>query len=210
MSLKFIVSPSFPFPVKAGQKRPINSPAPLSSNPHLAMSSNHLSAASSTQAVAGSAPSAGGASGSGPFASALRSLAIKADIKDEDGTTNESGGPDPGGVPSGTGDRGGYGGGGERSRDSSNQPANLSKHSSQGQRISVPQPQQPQQQQQDHHQRAMQHHSQQAAGDRDRGRVDAHLSDERKKKLSPPPEKVSYRFVIPSCQILFFANFDLI
>lgn len=183
------------FAVKTGQKRPINSPAPLS-NPHLAQPSNHMSAGGGSQAAPQQQQGGGGAgSGSGPFASALRSLAIKADTKDDEGGANESadGGTSRDSAPTGGGGgaRGDYG---DRSRDSSNnQPANLSKHSGSGgggvnsnSRISVPLPQ-------EHHQRAM-HHSQTNSTDRSRGGAveSSHLSDERKKKLSPPPEKVNY------------------
>lgn len=158
----------FAFSVKTGQKRPINSPASMS-NPHLAMPN---------AIPPGAAGQQGGAAGSGPFASALRSLAIKADTKDDE-PTNE-GGTD-------LSNRDGpvsY----ERSRDS-NQPANLSKQSvGNNSRGSVPQHQD--------HARVL-HHGQ-VGGSGDRGRTESGLNDDRlaqKKKLttSPPPEKVRKR-----------------
>lgn len=126
----------------------------------------------------------GGTSGSGPFASALRSLAIKADTKDDEPATNESG--------TDLSTREGIASGGgavayERSRDA-NQPANLSKPSAganNSSRGSVPQ----------HldHSRAL-HHGQ--VTNQERGRTDSSMNDDRlaqKKKLaaSPPPEKVA-------------------
>lgn len=186
------------FIVKTGQKRSINSPAPLS-NPHLAMP-NAMPPSGQQAATTGSGGGAA-ASGSGPFASALRSLAIKADTK-EDESVNESGGADgtsrEGGVTSGPA---AYGSSlvGERSRDSS-QPANLSKHSggiSNNSRISVPQPQ-------DLHTRTL-HHGQTNSSERNRAEVS--LNEERiahKKKLtvSPPPEKVIFAN-IHSTELLF-------
>ena len=143
------------------------------------MPGNHISVGGATQSGGGGTAAGGGGggngSGSGPFASALRSLAIKADTKEDEGGT-ESGAMEASrdsAPPSGYGDR---------SRDSHNQPANLSKHSgSSNARITTPQTQ-------DHHQQAVQ----QSQANSDRARAEQqHLSDERKKKLSPPPEKVS-------------------
>lgn len=173
------------FAVKTGQKRSINSPAPLS-NPHLAMP--NAMPPSGQQAVAAGSGGGAAASGSGPFASALRSLAIKADTK-EDESANESGGADGASREGVTSGPVAYGSSlvGERSRDSS-QPANLSKHSggmSNNSRISVPQPQ-------DLHARTL-HHGQTSSSERNRAEIG--LNEERiaqKKKLavSPPPEKV--------------------
>lgn len=205
--------------MKSGQKRPVTSPAPqLATNPHLhqsvqmanhIVSGNHLPTGAVGSIQQGTAGGGGGGTGgaggtsSGPFASALRSLAIKADIKDEDGG-DASGGRDGGDLSreggavmnsssnAGTNNSTGYstsnivGNDNNGNRNgpagANNRPSDLSKGSGS--------------------MRSSGHDSRQHSAS-DRSRAEHMIADERQLKKrtasSPPPEKVNLKnkFYIP-------------